>query len=563
MTLPNAFTVRRLVLAMASVCCANAVAQTPAVDPGAVLRNIEQSQPVQRAPSVERAPAPATTTDFSIRKLVGVRVDSSLLTDEVQAYWLPSLNKAVSANEISRFKAWVWEQLQASGYLAYVLTKEDKSPDGSVLVIQIKAPVLGKVTVVPLDIMPDDAGSKPYAALVGERFAALFASGAAVDVQGITAQLNAISYDLPVVLEAALRQPDAESIDVAINMRMTPPEPGKLISGLVQANNYGLRAYGREQLLTQLRVNGETPASEVVLTGQLSEGIRYFKGEASAPWVGKRSRGMGWFTLVESKSIDNTASRVRGTTVDFGGGAHTLLNTTRNGTMTSAVELGRRSTDSNLMTGTTLTDRLDHQLRLRLMTQMTPAWTDNYSAELGLHLGHIGIQDPDDTDTRQVAGYYRKLEFNGQLRKTLSEDKKWVGAVRWRSQAAWDNLDGYNQLSLGGVNGIRAYTSADGVGDQGAQISFDLTHQITQHVFVGVLYDAGVIKQNINAVGGSSPASYSLSGAGVQMGGDYGAWSWIATAARGLDKTEPFETAVNEVGLREWRGSVAINYRFN
>jgi hemolysin activation/secretion protein len=134
--------------------------------------------------------------------------------------------------------------------------------------------------------------------------------------------------------------------------------------------------------------------------------------------------------------------------------------------------------------------------------------------------------------------------------------------VRWRSQAAWDNLDGYNQLSLGGVNGIRAYTSADGVGDQGAQISFDLTHQITQHVFVGVLYDAGVIKQNINAVGGSSPASYGLSGAGVQMGGDYGAWSWIATAARGLDKTEPFETAVNEVGLREWRGSVAINYRF-
>jgi hypothetical protein len=29
-----------------------------------------------------------------------------------------------------------------------------------------------------------------------------------------------------------------------------------------------------------------------------------------------------------------------------------------------------------------------------------------------------------------------------------------------------------------------------------------------------------------------------------------------------LDKTEPFETAINEVGLREWRGSVAINYRF-
>jgi hemolysin activation/secretion protein len=115
---------------------------------------------------------------------------------------------------------------------------------------------------------------------------------------------------------------------------------------------------------------------------------------------------------------------------------------------------------------------------------------------------------------------------------------------------------------LGGVNGIRAYTSSDGSGDQGAQVSLDLTHQITQHVFVGVLYDAGVIKQNIKSVGGSRPSSYSLSGAGLQMGGDYGSWSWIGTAARGLDKTEPFETAINEVGLREWRGSVAINYRF-
>jgi hemolysin activation/secretion protein len=331
---------------------------------------------------------------------------------------------------------------------------------------------------------------------------------------------------------------------------------------LVQANNYGLRAYGREQLLTQLRINGETPASEVVLTGQLSEGIRYFKGEASAPWVGKRSRGMGWFTLVESKSIDNTAARVRGNTVDFGGGVHTLVNTTRNGTITSAVELGRRATDSTVG-NTTQADRLDHQLRLRLMTQKTPSWTDSYSTELGLYVGHIGIEDTtNDTDDRKVAGSYQKLEFNGQLRKTLSEDKKWVGAVRWRSQAAWTNMDGYNQLSLGGVNGIRAYTSADGVGDQGAQFSFDLTHQITQHVFAGVLYDAGVIKQNIKAVGGSRPSSYSLSGAGVQMGGDYGAWSWIATAARGLDKTEAFETAINEVGLREWRGSVAINYRF-
>ena len=159
MSLPSAFSPRRVALAVASVWCVSAVAQTTVPDAGAVLRNIEQSQPTRPAAVLERTPAPNTGTDVSISKLVGVRVESTFLADEIQAYWLPSLNKAVSANEVSRFKAWVWEQLQASGYLAYVLTKEDKSPEGSVLVVQVKAPVLGKVTVVPLDQLPDDPGS--------------------------------------------------------------------------------------------------------------------------------------------------------------------------------------------------------------------------------------------------------------------------------------------------------------------------------------------------------------------------------------------------------------------
>ncbi len=556
------FPLRQVALAAASLWCASALAQTvdPAAGPAAVLRNVEQTLPAKPASTtVERTPAPASTGDFSVSKLVGVRVDSTFLADEIQAYWLPSLNKSVSANEVSRFKAWVWEQLQAEGYLAYVLTKEEKSADGSVLVVQVRAPLLGKVTVASLDQLPDDEGSKRYANEVARRFAKLYTAGSPVDVQGMTARLSAISYDLPVVLEAAMRQPDAEAIDVVINMRLVPAEPGKLISGLVQANNYGLSAYGREQLLTQLRINGETPMSEVTLTGQVSEGVRYFKGEATAPWIGKQSRGMGWFTLVESKSKGGV-DQVRGSTIDFGGGVHTLLLSNREGTVTSAVELGHRATDSTT-SGATTADRTDNQLRLRLMTSMTPSWADNYSADLGLFLGRIGIEDSLDTDPRNVKGHYQKLEFNGQARKTLSADKKWVGAVRWRSQAAWQNQDGYNQFSLGGVNGIRAYTSSDGVGDQGVQVSLDLTRQITDHLFVGVLYDTGRVKQNIKAVGNSKPASYSLSGAGVQLGGDYGAWSWIGTAAKGLDKTEPFAEAVSS-DLRDWRGSIAINYRF-
>jgi hemolysin activation/secretion protein len=122
-------------------------------------------------------------------------------------------------------------------------------------------------------------------------------------------------------------------------------------------------------------------------------------------------------------------------------------------------------------------------------------------------------------------------------------------------------LDSYNQISLGGVNGIRAYTSSDGVGDEGAQVSLEFTHSFKPSLYVGVLYDVGRVTQNIKAVSGSKPNPYTLSGAGFQMGGNQGDWSWSAVLSKGLESTEPFETAVTEK-LQQWRGLFALNRRF-
>lgn len=62
------------------------------------------------------------------------------------------------------------------------------------------------------------------------------------------------------------------------------------------------------------------------------------------------------------------------------------------------------------------------------------------------------------------------------------------------------NLDSYSRLSLGGVNGVRAYTTLDGVGDMGALASAEIHQRYLGDHFVGVFYDGGVIKQNRNPV---------------------------------------------------------------
>lgn len=536
-----------------------ALATPNATEPSAVLRNIEQGLP-QAAPLATPEPRAATAAnEISIGKLVGVQVESAFMPNEIEAYWLPFIRKGASATDVSRFKAWLWEQLQAKGFLAYVTTTEEVTFDGSVLKIKVTSPMLGRVTVVALDQTATDAGSSPYADEVARRFAKSYTPGSPVDVQGMSSRLNDSSYDLPVTLEAVLRQPDAANIDVVINMRLLPNEPGRLSGGLVQLNYHGLKDYGRAQILTQLRLQGESPLTEYGVVAQVSDGVKYLSANRSAAIAGWQSRNNLFASMAQTgTAIDGIT--VKSDTHVLGSGVTSLIRSDRNGNTLSYAALGYRTTTSKVA-DTINTDRSDVQLAANVKMVGTAGWVSSYEAQVGMRLGSIGIPNSLDADARGVKGAYQFVDFNGELRQTLSEDKRWVGSVRWRGQKALQNLDSYNQISLGGVNGIRAYTTSDGVGDEGIQLSFDLTHQINTAFYAGVLFDVGMVKQNIDAVSGVKPDAYTLSGAGVQLGGNHGSWSWNAFMAKGLDKSESFETAVTDE-LQQWRGSFALNYRF-
>jgi hypothetical protein len=183
---------------------------------------------------------------------------------------------------------------------------------------------LGRVTVAALDETATDPGSRPYVDQVARRFAKSYTAGAPVDVQGMSARLNAISYDLPVTLEAALRQPDAANIDVVINMRLLASEPGRVSGGVVQLNNHGLEAYGRAQVLTQVRVQGEAPLTEYGVVAQASQGVSYLSANRTAAIEGWQSRSN------LSASASRTQTKIDGVSVKsntqvLGGGVTSLI----------------------------------------------------------------------------------------------------------------------------------------------------------------------------------------------------------------------------------------------
>jgi hypothetical protein len=160
-----------------------AYAQTAGPTAADVQRNIEQNRsdlnraPAKLAPKKPLAPA---TTDQGFARLNAVQVNSPLYQDELMAYWMSEINKPVPSQKLADFKAFAWELFQNKGYLAYITTSAQPTPEGSVLTVNVAFPSVGKVSVVTVD----GSKGKEYADEVARRFTKVYKPGTPVDVQG-------------------------------------------------------------------------------------------------------------------------------------------------------------------------------------------------------------------------------------------------------------------------------------------------------------------------------------------------------------------------------------------
>ena len=540
--------------------CVLAVQSAHAQTAAEVLRNIEQNRSTGNigAPkTAPKVPQAAVTTDQGFARLKEIRVNSQLFQNELTNYWLADLNKPVPAQKLAEFKAYAWELFQSKGYLAYITTTAQATPEGSVLTVNVSMPTVGKVSVVTVE------GNKgiEYADQVAKRFSTAYPAGSPVDVQGFENQLNAIAYDLPVDLEVSMRQVNDKVVDVVVNLRTVDAQPGKVLGGVMQFNNYGLKQFGQAQVLGSVRLGGITPLSELTLTTQQSSGVGYYRTDYEAPVEGTGTRWKVYASQVHSK-----ATNVRGLSNELGAGLTKLLSADRVTRWYGATEVSRGQSIS-ISGGSEQSDRFDDQFRLRLRSESAKGWFDSYNNEFLLTAGRMNLtRNTGDYDSDQlpnglnVSGAYQKLEMRGGLTQALDNARQVTGAVRWRTQVASKNLDTGNRISLGGVNGIRTLTTLDGVGDQAAQMSFDLTHQPQADLYAGLFYDVGVVKVNRYSTG-TDNSSYTLQGAGYQFGGTIEKVNWSLSVGKSFGKT-PSTWLSNNTPIGDWRANFSATYAF-
>ena len=533
---------------------------TPTPTPGSIQQNIDQSINQLPKPKVK----PLANIDVlglenaeSIDRLLGLEIQSAALQDEIQKYWASSIGKPVSADELQNFNGWLFEESRRLGFLSYAQTEIKKSERGSILVVKILRPKINAVRV----IAKNPALLQTYGALITQRFEQDFKANMPVDTLGLDQRLDSASYDLPIELDATIRAVGPEQIDLIVSMAEAPQRMGKVLDGVVQLNNYGLRQYGIPQVMGSLVIGGHEPKASLSLVGQKSEGITYGRGEYESALEGAQSRWRVWTAGSNSRNIMGGQSTTLGRSGEVGLGITRIHGGFRDFVFKQNVEIAARRGSSTLESTGAVTTRVhDNQFRVRITADNEKLTRDASRAEFTYTLGNYSLIEG---QTQVDPSIYAKIELALRGQKSWNQDGSLFSVLKFRGQMTSARLDSYNQLSLGGIGGVRAYTSVDGTGDDGAVASLELNRRLNNGMLVGGFYDAGLIKLKNPATNGTEPLNkYTLQAIGLQLSGNVQKSSYSLTLAKGLGGYSAWTPYNIESTPNNWRLNASLTHVF-
>jgi hemolysin activation/secretion protein len=523
----------------------------PAVEPNpaAALKNIQDNATLPPLNDQNKGLPEPQKIDarIYINKLTGIEVNNDLIKEQIIKYWVPYIGKSVSIQDVTNFKEWAWQKFGQAGYFAFLHTEVINEGEGQRLVIKISLPTVKEIKIYS----KDRSLAEKYSGQIIGRIGDSGRPGHTVDTLSLEQKLDDISFDLPISVDLNIRPVDSEQVILVINVVEKASNPGSLRYGAVQVNNYGLSQYGSIQGLGIVAINGFTPDSSATVIAQGAEGLVYGRMEYEAPTETLAGRARVFAESVYSKTIYGGNTATQGLTSNYGAGLTNLLGSQRDMVFKSFIDLSQRNTSSKLQYGgAQISSIVDDQARLKFAADNDKLARDN--------IQHYEMTIVDGTDNNN--GRYTFALIGATFQKSLNSTGLGLYAKMKAQGLPSRNLDTYNRLSLGGVNGLRAYTTLDGIGDMGAMGSIEIRQQYLVDHFVGAFYDGGVVKQNRNPVPGQYNTPYALQDVGLSFGGYVKGLNYSASVAKAIGSYAAFVPGVYETNPNSWRFNFALTY---
>lgn len=542
-----------ILAAATTLACASASAQVAPA--GAAQRSVEEAQSKLPNKSVGKTIANDLldlTGAISMDRLDALVIKDDLLRDDIQAYWKKYIGKPVSLDEMIAFKTWLYNKAKNQGFMAYAQT----DADGNTLNISLVLPRIKSITV----FARDEELANRYVKDLSARFESDFKPGSQLDVLALDQKLDAVSFTMPLELDVVIRSAGPELVDLVVNVTEATVQKGEIVGGLVQANNYGLRQFGRAQLMGQMTIGGVLPTAKLNLMGQKSSGITYVRSEYDTPWESLGARAHIAVGSSRSEGVLGGQSNSVSHSTDLVVGLEKILGQQRDLVIKGVTDVSTRQAYSKLSSsGAEVSSTHDNQLRVRVMADNERLSTEPMRLEV---VGIVGQYSHLLGLPNTPLGAYSKMEFNARKQFNLSTDGQYFGLMKVRGQRTSHHVDGTNQMSIGGANGVRAYTSVDGLGDDAVVSSLEVNYKSQSNQTFGVFYDGGLVRASKTPITGTYSKTYSLQAFGVQSSGNANNWYYNWALAKGVGGNKGALTTDTESSPNNWRFNVSLTYTF-
>ena len=330
-------------------------------------------------------------------------------------------------------------------------------------------------------------------------------------------------------------------------------------------DNNGSRSSGYERVTNIFNFDSVLNKGErFSFTDVITEGSHYYASSVTAP-IGYNGLST---TLRISKMMYDLGAPFESTdptgySTEFFLGFNKELIVKPNKGLTSSLSFSRNDYVNDLNTGSNSDKdivKTSSNLTFNSQDKLFSGGTNSVSLT-----GIYGVLDLSDnasnfeTDhiTAKSDGEYWKLSLNANRFQRITDSVSAV--IKFNGQYTDKNLDGAEQLSLGGPSAVRAYPANEGAGDQGFVTSLEFNKTFTKNKKITFFYDYGKIQlhkiawNNWNSTNTSLKNNYDLHGLGFSFSMPiYKNFALTATYAEKLGNNRGKDSSGNDVDGLTW-----------
>ena len=439
--------------------------------------------------------------------------------------------------QLQAMAARITEHYRNRGYFVARAYLPAQDVTTNTLTIAVSEGVLGQVVLRNQSRLADDVAHRRLAGLQ---------SGDPLTIEPIENRLLLLS-DIPgVVVQSTMAPGQAPgSSDLVVDIA-----PGRRVTGSVDADNAGNPYTGEYRAGGTVNLNNPLGRGDMASLRVLSSGsgLSYGRGSYQMPF-GRATAGVAYSRLEYELGEQYEGLGANGTADIASVFGSIPLIRSRYTNLYAGLLLEHRSFEDRIDLISSVVDKKARVATASLYGNRYDGFGGGGANAfyLGLSVGELDIRTPAaraaDAASARSHGGYAKLAFNASRLQRVSERVSLYGAIG--GQVASRNLDPYEKMVLGGIDGVRAYPQGEGFGDEGIVANLEarlllagLSERVPGQVHLLGFLDAGRITTDQDPwFAGSNDRT--LSGAGIgatwEAPGDFAVRTYYARKLGGED----------------------------